>query len=620
MVTAAHAQEAPISPVTEPTVPVATAPGAPVPARVAAPTSAISTPGLDLQFRDIPVKQLLSTLSEQFNINLAVNGDVDGVISSINLVNRTPEEALQDVIAAAGNLTVTRTGSGTYIVNKKQPGDLSQNMMAPGGFVAPGGFASAPISPINNFGAPNGFNTSTPNTGSFDSGVINALPPIGQSAIGNPMLGDLPALVEANNGRSEQRTRTIKIKYAPSALIAYQLDPAHNPMPTQLQAAANNTNNYGRQPLANSALSGGGGFNTSSSFDGFSQNDFASSPYTNPYLRNSASGLIRPAVQANAQFGGGLNNNNNNGNGRNNNRNGNGNGNGNNSRGGNGGAGGSFDLPGDIQQIVSVDPQNVLLVAGGTDEDIRRLQELIDVLDQPLRQVEIEAQFVELRSQDASAFGIDFATARGNFDAATTGLASAPVPGSFQVGFVRGNFTARLNALLADNRAKIINAPRVTAINNLTATLQSSESRALILTQVSQNIGGQQAQGQNLLFVTTTTGLTVTPTINGDDTITVLMQPQVSTQDPGNGALGTVTQRQLETVANVRDGDTIALGGLKTISNSRQNFKVPLLGDIPLIGGLFRSKTITENESELIIFLTARIIRRAGDDVAVPGT
>ena len=142
MVTAAHAQEAPISPVVEPSVPLSTAPGAPVPQSVAPPKAAISTPGLDLQFQDIAVKQLLSILANQYNINLAVNADVDGVISSINLVNRTPEEALQDVIAAAGNLTVKRTNSGTYIVNKKQPGAIDQ--IASNSF-NPGGFPQAPI-------------------------------------------------------------------------------------------------------------------------------------------------------------------------------------------------------------------------------------------------------------------------------------------------------------------------------------------------------------------------------------------------------------------------------------------------------------------------------------------
>ena len=243
-----------------------------------------------------------------------------------------------------------------------------------------------------------------------------------------------------------------------------------------------------------------------------------------------------------------------------------------------------------------------------------------------LRQVEIEAQFVELQSQDARSFGIDFTTSRGDFDASTNGFSPGSAPGSISVGFVRGNFQAQLTALMANNRAKLITAPRVTAINNLTASLQSTERRALILTTAvaGGGVGGAVGQGQNLLFISTTTGLNVTPTINGDDTITVLMQPQVSSSSSlartDKTRLGTITQRQLETVANVRDGDTIALGGLKTINNQRQDRKVPLLGDIPLIGGLFHSKTITENESELIIFLTARIIRRADDPVNVPGT
>ena len=186
---------------------------------------------------------------------------------------------------------------------------------------------------------------------------------------------------------------------------------------------------------------------------------------------------------------------------------------------------------------------------------------------------------------------------------------------------MRNTFTARLNALVADNRAKIITAPRVTAINNLTANLTSTERRTLILTSVAQNIGGGQQAAQQLLFIDTQTGLTVTPTINGDDTITVLMRPQVSTQD-GTSGLGTITRRELTTIANVRDGDTIALGGLRVVRNTAQNYRVPLLADIPLIGRLFQSRTITENESELIIFLTARIIRRAGSDIntVVPGT
>ncbi len=619
MATAAHAQVAPITPTTEAAAPSTTA-GAPVPQQVAAPTKAVSTLGLDLQFRDITVKELLSTLGGQFGINITVDDSVEGSISYINLTNSTPLEALQTVIATKRDLSLTQMPNGNYIVTKVQPGTSAQSigMQGNNGGQNFGMFQQQPISPSTSsrFDLPgvNGFG----NTPSFtdNRGVIgqnalgNALPALGQQQ----MMSDLPTLVTANNGSSERLQRLIKIKNVPSAFVAYQLDPLHNPVPRAFQNAENNAQNYGRQSNATDALADDR-FANNSGFDTFNPNDFAASR-TNPYLQNAASSLIRPEVRANSQFGGGQA-----GGGGGGQRGGRGGGRGGGGGGGAASAGGSFDLPGDIEQIVSVDPQNVLLVAGGSDEDIRRLQELIDVLDQPLRQVEIEAQFVELQSQDARTFGIDFSTSRGNFDAATTGFASAPVPGAFQVGFVRNNFTARLNALIADNKAKVITAPRVTAINNLTATLTSTERRTLILTSVAQNIGGGQQQAQRLLFIDTRTGLTVTPTINGDDTITVLMQPQVSTQD-GTSGLGTVTTRQLETIANVRDGDTIALGGLKVVRNTAQNFKVPLLGDIPIIGGLFRSKTITENESELIIFLTARILRRAGDDVnlIVPGT
>jgi type II secretory pathway component GspD/PulD (secretin) len=341
---------------------------------------------------------------------------------------------------------------------------------------------------------------------------------------------------------------------------------------------------------------------------------------TGSSFANSNSG-INPYTQqngmdfrANAQFGGGGGGNR-------------GGGGGNNTRGGNNGRGGAgggvFQLPEGVDRIVAVDPQNALLVFG-TAEGVRELQDTIAILDRPLRQVEIEAQFVTVSTADSRNFGIDFSTAQGNFNASNTGFASPASQGSFQVGFVRGNFQATLNALLTKNRAKLITAPRVTAINNLTASLFSTTSRPLILTTAVQGGGlnGGQAQGQNLIYIESNTGLTVTPTINNDDTITVLMQPQVEQQTLlADIQAPLLTRQELETIANVRDGDTIALGGLKTRDVSRGGAKVPLLGDLPFgLGKFFRSRSATDNESELIIFLTARIVRRLEEDDAVPGT
>jgi general secretion pathway protein D len=187
---------------------------------------------------------------------------------------------------------------------------------------------------------------------------------------------------------------------------------------------------------------------------------------------------------------------------------------------------------------------------------------------------------------------------------------------------VRGNFQATLAAEVTANRAKIVSAPRVTAINNLTAEIASQTSRPVVLTDTQIGIGGQVGIQQRLIFINTSVALTVTPTINNDDTVTVLMQPQFQTQDQGTDATlgaGQISSNIVRTVANVRDGQTIALGGLRVKNSTVGGSKIPLLSDIPLIGGLFRSRTRLENDDDLIIFLTARIVRRQGDEAAVVG-
>ena len=177
---------------------------------------------------------------------------------------------------------------------------------------------------------------------------------------------------------------------------------------------------------------------------------------------------------------------------------------------------------------------------------MKRLEELIDVLDQPLRQVELQAQFVEINGADIKLFCID-SVGEGN------------------VGFVRGNFTAKLNALIANGRAKVISAPRVTAINNMSATMDAATP---------------PTNGK-----TPTWAYNFTPTINGDDTITILFQ------DKNKPA-----EVKLNTIVNVRDGDSIALS----------------LGAIPQAAGA----TITPKSN--LVFVTARIVQRASDKISVP--
>ncbi len=274
--------------------------------------------------------------------------------------------------------------------------------------------------------------------------------------------------------------------------------------------------------------------------------------------------------------------------------------------------------------MVAIDAQNVLLVRG-TAEAVEELQQLIDLVDQPLKQVEIEAQFVTLTNSNAKFFGLDFSGSALPFTISST-TNPGGVTGNTNLGIVNRNFQITLNNLVTQAKAKIVTAPRVVAINNLTASLQSQTITTILLPQSAINAGGNGnnvvATAQVPFQIQTSIGLTVTPTINGDGTITVLMQPQVQQQGtptPSN-PVPTVSSQFINTVAIVRDGDTIALGGLRNKSIQNTQNKIPFLSNLPIIGKLFKSLDKSERDEDLIIFLTARVLHRLDDSQAIPGT
>ena len=565
---------------------------APVPAPVTDLNDLATTeaePMIDsLQFDNIETSKLLSMLSTTFKLPITVAEDVVGRIKFINLSNQTAQQALRAVVKAGG--LQIRMDEGVYYVSKKplsdsaSPSETTNNVLPD---LAPA------IRPFSNSGA------------NSESPMNMVLPPLGsdENLLSNARanrLNDTAELVQSSRQTRVSR-RPIRINNVKPAIMAYWLDPANNPKPIDLVTSDDRAKNYGPQNYGKSVLSASeqqGLSGIGNGIGGGLTSNF------NPYLQGVAANDGLTETRANFQFGGG--------------------GRGGNQQGGRAGGrnGGALTLPQGVTSIVAIDQQNAILVTG-TAAGIEELQSTIDFLDQPLKQVEIEAQFVSVTTSDSRAFGINFTAARGNFSVNNLNFEPAPGAGAggFQIGFVRNNFQATLTALLNSNRAKVLTAPRVTAINNLTASLQSSRSQPIIISTVSQSIGGQQAQGQQPIYITTNIGLTVTPTINGDGTITVLMQPQLQSQQPSGLSIPipVITSQTVNTIANVRDGETIALGGLKTKEISVGGSKIPLLSDIPFIGSLFKSRSANDSEAELIIFVTARIIHRAGDDNPIAG-
>jgi hypothetical protein len=587
---------------------------------------------ISLEMRDTPVIDLLMLIAAQADVQITIGTDVEQnlAVRGIRLKDVTPEEAIRETATAAG-LRWRKNGDTAYFVGKSLPSDGNR-----GGAYAS---ADAGIKPINE--------------GWLDTNAqsLQAAPqlspynPPARSNGGNGNFNYSNSLVPlaGTNKRVEKDIARIRVRNVRSALMAYWIDPKNQPMPVEIQASekakSQGLNPYpllpGADPNVMAALNGRGAANS------LYGNPYAANNFANPYLNvGAANPWMQPMYRSNFLFGGGGNT-------------GGGFGGGGGGFGGNRGGGGSggsgvglLELGTDpetgaqlVDQIISVDAQNVLLVYG-TTEGIRKLNEIIEFLDRPIRQVEIESQFIDISVNQSDGFGIQFFN-RGSTRSTPGTVGALPdASGTNTIVITRGDFQARIQALTSSGKARIINSPRVTTMNNLTASLISQQQTPVVLTSTETGIGGQVGEQQNAFFLTTIIGIQVTPTIQNDDTVTVFLTPQVSVQIPNPtlggvvgdddddddnnngssaGSIPAVSSQSVSTVANVKDNDVIVIGGLRTRTQNIVKSRIPVLSKIPIIGRLFRSSSVTDTDRELVIFLTARILRRTDDVTPIQG-
>ncbi|NUP99539.1 MAG: type II secretion system protein GspD, partial [Armatimonadetes bacterium] len=241
----------------------------------------------------------------------------------------------------------------------------------------------------------------------------------------------------------------------------------------------------------------------------------------------------------------------------------------------------------------------------------RELVELIDVAPQ---QIAVEARFVTLSANDADSFGVVWTLT----DGTNTISGSTPGQGGASIAFqtATGNFQALITAITRNNRGKVVNAPVVATQNGQPAVVAFQQTVPVtisdtVVTDASQTVS------TTIETIPVTTALVVVPRVTGappDESITTIISPQVAdiigfVDNPSGGTIPIVATQTISTLLRVRNGETIALGGLIRKNNSESSTKIPFLGDLPFIGQLFRSRTRNTDESELMIFLTPTIIR-----------
>ena len=577
---------------------------------------------INLDFRDVPVVQLITMIAQQGNVGILISPDVDSklIIPYISLKDETPQDAIKKAAIVSG-LKWQKLDDKTYMIGKSlsNTGDQSSSSSPSG---------TLPILPFGQS------QNTLPSTSSLPDIVASVTQNEGQIYTPMPKLyqdgGDVSTV-----DKDKASYTTIKVHNVRPDILAWWIDPAHHPKPPEYVAAdrgiAHAINPYPAQPAVDPNITAQIQGNINSTANPYSMYNPYVNPYANPYQANTPLGYNQyntPYMQGAAQFG------NNRGGGSN--RSGFGGGSGNNSN-----SEGVLEAPKGIGTIISIDAQNALLVYG-TADGVAQLRQIIDFLDRPIRQVEIEAQFVDVGTTDAKAFGLSISSRNSNStdtNSISSNLGTVPAAdGGSSLTAKFGSFQATLKALVTNKKARIVNSPRVTTLNNLTATLFSATSTPIVLSSSTSGIGGQVGSQQNAFFLTTSIGLVVTPTINNDDTITVFLTPQVQVQTPVQtsttggtsnnnssnqdtaSSIPSFTSQYLTTVATVKDGDTIVLGGLRTKNVSYTENDIPILSKLPIIGGLFKSKQKNDDDRELVIFLTARILHRTDDLAPLPGT
>lgn len=265
-------------------------------------------------------------------------------------------------------------------------------------------------------------------------------------------------------------------------------------------------------------------------------------------------------------------------------------------------------------KVVPDDPNSALLILS-TPREYKRVLRILQELDIVPTQVMLETVIAEVQLNDELKFGVQWylekGASSGTLSNAVSGAVASSFPG-FSYVLDSSNIRMVLNALSSVTNVNVISSPSLMVLDNKTATLQVGD-QVPVATQSSQSSSDPNAPIINQIeFKDTGIILSVTPRVNDAGRVVLKINQEVSdvVQTTSSGIDSpTIQQRKIDTTVVINDGESFALGGLIQERKNLTRGKVPLLGDIPLIGNMFKNKTDTIRRTELIIFIRPSVVR-----------
>ena len=243
---------------------------------------------------------------------------------------------------------------------------------------------------------------------------------------------------------------------------------------------------------------------------------------------------------------------------------------------------------------VSTSIINNTLTVTGNAEVINKVQELLNAQDVKQQQVTLQAKFVEITKNEAENLGI-------NFKNANWGTFSRVVGKTTPFKFI---YDAEVLGSAKDNSGKVISRPTVSTMNGKKATINLSDRVPILKTTTSNGDTTTSVDYEDVGIQ-----MDVTPRINSKNgDVTMEISPKVSTitgwTENKNVSAPQIATREVTTNIRCKSGETIIIGGLIKQDDIQSLSKVPILGDLPLLGKLFQYKQHQKNDTELVVMIT----------------
>jgi type IV pilus assembly protein PilQ len=280
-----------------------------------------------------------------------------------------------------------------------------------------------------------------------------------------------------------------------------------------------------------------------------------------------------------------------------------------------------------ITKILSDERTNSLLVIG-TGEDIAKIKNAVKAIDVPAPQVVIEVKLVEMSTRASRSLGGEFGFGGSKFgvsnnvgDASVTsnGQPTAGIPSNpggtsitfSAMGNITSNLNARINALVRNGQAKVLANPRIATQDSQEATINIVNKVPIIKTNFQGGNGGAAVATETVEFKDIGETLKIKPRIDYNGFVTMDIEPTISVRGKdvlvNRNTVPEINERSLKTKMRVADGETVVIGGLIRRNTTESTTKMPILGDIPILGFMFKQHATDFEETEVLIMVTPHI-------------